>query len=144
MRNLLIFLLAFLGIGAIFGGFVLMISPTGKLFGMPLSMLNKSPFQSFLLPGVILFLVLGIVPTALAVILVKKPASKLADRLNVYPDMYWGWTYCIYIAFALIVWIQSEMTFLQAVHWSHSLYIFLALSTLFVALLPKVRMMYKK
>ena len=38
-RNILLFLLAVLGVGAIFGGGLLIISPSGKLFRMPLSML---------------------------------------------------------------------------------------------------------
>ncbi len=142
-RNVLIFLLAFLGLGAIFGGAVLIISPSGRLFGMPLSMLTNSPFNNFLLPGIILITVLGIVPAGLTVVLVKKPTNKFAELFNFYKDMYWGWTYSIYTAFALIIWIQSEMTFLHAVHWSHSLYMFLAVLILFVALLPRVRNQYK-
>ena len=126
-----------------FGGEVLIISPSGKLFGMPLSMLQNSPFANFLLPGIILFTLLGVVPTALTIVLVKKPVNKFAELFNVYKDMYWGWTYSIYIAFALIIWIQSEMTFLRAVHWSHSLYVFLAMMILWVALLPQVRNRYK-
>ena len=35
-RNILIGLLAFLGVGAIFGGGTLIISPSGELPGMPL------------------------------------------------------------------------------------------------------------
>ncbi len=142
-RNLLIFLLAFLGLGAIFGGTVLIISPSGRLFGMPLSMLKNSPFNNFLLPGIILITILGIFPAVLSVVLVKKPANKLAELFNFYKDMYWGWTYSIYAAFALIIWIQSEMTFLHAVHWLHSVYMFLAIAILFVALLPQVRNHYK-
>jgi len=143
-RNILFILLAFLGLGAIFGGAVFMISPTGKLFGMPLSMLDNSPFTNFLIPGIILFIVLGLVPIGLILALVKKPEYRFAEFFNFYKDMYWGWTYVIYIAFALIIWIQIEMTVLRAVHWAHSLYMFLAIAILFVALLPKVRTLYKK
>ena len=71
--------------------------------------------------------------------LIKKPTSRFAEFFNLYKDMYWGWTYCIYIAFALISWIQIEMTFLLAVHWSHSFYMFLAVFIIFVALSPQVR-----
>ena len=142
-RNILLILLAFLGLGAIFGGGVLIISPSGELFGMPLSMLANSPFNNFLVPGIILFTVLGIAPIGLTLALIKKPAYKFAELFNFYTDMFWAWTYCIYIAFALIIWIQIEMTFLRAVHWSHSLYIFLAVAILFVALLPQVRNQYK-
>ena len=143
-RNILLTLLAFLGLGAIFGGGVLIISPTGKLFGMPLSLLDNSPFTNFLVPGIILFTVLGIVPIGVTIALIKKPAYKFAELFNFYKDMHWSWTYCIYIAFALIIWIQIEMTFLRAVHWSHTLYMFLAEAIIFGAVLPQVRVLYKK
>ena len=143
-RNILILLLVILGSGALFGGCVLIISPSGELFGMPLSMLKNSPFSNFLIPGIILFSILGLAPAVLVFALIKRPKYKLAELLNFYTDMYWAWTYSIYIAFALIIWIQLEMTFLSAVHWSHTLYMFLAIALIFVALLPKVRDQYKK
>lgn len=143
-RNILLFLLAFLGLGALFGGGVLIISPDGQLFGMPLSMLRNSPFGSFLIPGIILFLVLGLVPILLVFALVKKPANKRAEQLNVFNDMHWSWAYSIYVAFALIIWIQMEMFYVQSVHWSHIVYMFLAVAIIFMALLPSVRGLYKK
>lgn len=144
MRTILLVLLILLGLGAIFGGGMLIISPSGELMGMPLSMLDHSPFGNFLLPGIILFTVLGVAPVAVAIALVKKPASRLASQLNCYKDMYWGWTFCIYIAFALIAWIQVQMMFLQAVHWLHTGYMFLSTAILFVALWPQVRNTYRE
>ncbi len=144
MRTLLLILLVFLGLGALFGGGMLILSPSGELMGMPLSMLDHSPFHSFLLPGIILFSVLGLAPVGIAIALVRRPASWLAERLNLYKDMYWGWTFCIYIAFALISWIQVQMIFLQAVHWLHTFYMFFSLAILLVALWPQVRDSYKK
>ena len=144
MKKVLIFLLAFLGVGAAFGGSVLIISPSGKLFGMPLSMLENSPFSSFLIPGIILFLVLGLVPMLLVFALLKKPDYKWAEQLNFFNDMHWSWSFSIYVAIALITWIQIEMFYLQSVHWSHTFYMFLAVAILFIALLPQVRSLYKK
>ncbi|MEO8771127.1 MAG: hypothetical protein ABI402_13605 [Ferruginibacter sp.] len=137
-------LLVLLGAGAIAGGAVLIISPSGKLMGMPLSMLNHSPFNSFLAPGIILFTILGIAPFLLVVALLKKTASKLAERLNFFKDMHWSWSYTIYTAFALIAWIQIEMMFLNAVSWLHTFYMFFAITILFVSLLPSIRNNYKK
>ncbi|MEO6316320.1 MAG: hypothetical protein ABIU63_07815 [Chitinophagaceae bacterium] len=141
---LLIALLAFLGLGAIGGGAVLIISPSGKLIGMPLSMLTPSPFSSFLIPGIILFLILGIVPFLLIIALLRKPASKLADRFNCFFDMHWSWTYAIYMGFMLIFWIQIEMIMLSAVSWLHTFYMMLAVVIIFVALLPQIKRLYKK
>ena len=143
-RTVLLSLLAFLGLGAVGGGGVFIISPSGTLFGMPLSMLAQSPFTNFLIPGIILFIVLGLVPCGLVIALLKKPVSPLAERFNFFPDMHWAWTGSIYVAFALIIWIQVEMVFLQAVNWLHTFYMFLAVAILFVALLPTVRSGYEK
>jgi hypothetical protein len=142
-RNILLFLLAFLGLGAIGGGGVFIISPSGKLMGMPLSMLKNSPFNNFLLPGIILFSVLGFVPILLIIALLKKPESKLAERINFFKDMHWSWSFSIYIAFILIFWIQIQMVFLSAVHWLHTFYMFFAVVIIFVGLLPQVRNLYK-
>ena len=143
-RNLLITLLVFLGLGAIGGGAVFIISPSGKLMGMPLSILNPSPFYNFLIPGIILFLMLGVLPILLSIALIKKPQSKLAEHFNFCHDMHWSWTFSIYIAFTLIFWIQIEMVLLNAVSWLHTIYILLAVLIIFVALLPQARNFYKK
>lgn len=143
-KNIYFVLLTLLGAGAVFGGGILIISPSGRLMGMPLSMLDHSPFHNFLIPGVILFLVLGLFPIALTFALVKRPDCKFAGRFNFFDDMYWAWTYSIYAAFVLIIWIQAEMSYLQSVHWSHTLYMLWAIAIIFVALLPGVRNQYKK
>ncbi len=143
-RNFLLFLLAFLGIGAIVGGGAFIISPSGKLTGMPLSMLNESPFNNYLVPGIILFFVIGLPPIMLTFALLKKPESKLAERFNFFRDMHWSWTYCVYIGFVLIFWIQIQIVFLSWVYWLHTFYMFFAVVIIFVALLPQVRNLYKK
>lgn len=143
-RNILLFLLGFLGLGAMGGGAVLVISPEGKLIGLPLSMLDSSPFNNYLLPGIILFLVLGIAPALLIPALLKKRESKFAERFNFFKDMHWAWTYTIYIAFALIIWLQIQMEMIQAVSWLHTFYTFLAILIIFVSLLPQVRNFYRK
>lgn len=143
-RNILIFLLGFLAVGAAGGGIVLILSPSGDMIKMPVSIIAGSPFTSFLIPGIILFLVLGIAPVILIYALVKKPEWRFAGVLNFFPDMHWAWSYCIYIAFGLIIWIQVEMIFLQSVQWLHTFYMFYAIAILFTALLPAVRTAYRK
>lgn len=143
-RNILLFLLLFLGLGALFGGGVLIILPSGKLIGMPLSLLNKSPFSDFLFPGIILFGVLGVFPVLLVFALINKPSNPFLESVNFFSDMHWSWSFSIYTAFALIIWIQVEMMFLNAVSWLHTFYMFLAIAIIFVSLLPQVRTIYRK
>lgn len=145
IRNILISLLLLLGLGAIAGGGLLIISPSGKLLGgLPLSILDHSPFNDFLIPGIILFLVLGLSPCLLAWALIKKPVNRFAEYFNIFKDMYWGWSYSIYIAFALIIWIQVETIFMQSVGWLQSFYKLYAIPIIIVALLPQIRTFYKK
>jgi hypothetical protein len=143
--NIHLYLLAFLGISAIGGGGALIISPSGRLLGgLPLSILKNSPFDDFLFPGIILFLVIGVFPCLAVVSLMKNPNFNWAESLNFFKDMHWAWSFSIYIAFALIIWIQAEMYFMQAVVWLHCFYMLEALLIIFVALLPEVRDFYKK
>jgi hypothetical protein len=142
-RNILIGLLGFLGVGALFGGGALIISPSGELLGMPLSMIKDSPFPNFLIPAIFLFVFLGLAPCLLIFALVKKPESKIAQRINLFKDMHWSWSFSVYIGLILIVWLQLEMMFIHSVHWSHTFYMFLAVAILIVAILPQVRNLYK-
>jgi hypothetical protein len=145
LRNIYLSLLAFLGLSAIGGGGTLIISPSGKLLGgLPLSILERSPFNDFLVPGIILFVVLGIIPSLLVLALLKKPNSVFADRFNLFKDMHWAWTFSIYVAFALIIWIQVETIFIQGVGWLQTFYMLYAIPLILVALLPQVRNLYKK
>lgn len=144
-RNIHLILLTFLGLSAIGGGGALIISPSGELLGgLPLSILGNSPFTNFLIPGIILFLVLGIFPIFIIWALIKKPVVPLADCFNLFKDMHWAWTFSIYIAFALIIWIQVENYFIQGVGWLQMFYMLYAIPMLIMALLPQIRNNYKK
>jgi len=144
-RNILIALLLFLGLSALGGGALLMISPTGKLIGgLPLSILDHSPFASFLIPGIILFCILGLVPCMISFALIRKPANRFAEYFNFFKDMYWAWSFSIYIAVTLIIWIQVETIFVRGVGWLQTFYMLYSIPIIFIALLPQIRAVYKK
>ena len=144
-RNLLVSLLFFLGTGALGGGTLLMVSPSGKWIGhLPLSILESSPFANFLIPGILLFTFIGLTPCLTSIALIKKPESPLAERLNVFSDMHWSWSFSIYVAFTLTIWMQVEAIILQNVGWLQTFYMLYSIPILLVALLPSVRTIYKK
>jgi hypothetical protein len=62
----------FLSLGALFGGAVFILAPDGHLIGMPTSVLIGTPFQSFLIPGILLFTFVGIVPLVAALITARR------------------------------------------------------------------------
>ena len=144
-KNIHICLLSFLGFSAFGGGGLLIISPSGKLLGgLPLSILENSPFNNFLMPGIILFIVLGIFPLFIVFALLKKLNFQFAERFNLFSDMHWAWTFSIYIAFALIIWIQVETIFIQGVGWLQTFYMLYSIPMIIVALLPQIKNIYKK
>lgn len=75
------------------------LAPDGSLLGLPLGVLDASPFRSFLWPGVLLFTVIGVVPIIVAVLtLQRSPIAPLA---------------AVFVGCALLVWIAVEMVMLS-------------------------------
>lgn len=72
-----------------------MIDPTGELLQMPLSMLEGSPFDNFLIPGIILLMILGVFPIVVFYGLWK--------RAN------WAWKGALTVSVALIIWIGVQI-----------------------------------
>ena len=54
------------GLSGLSGGIGLTLDPTGQSLGLPLTWLHGSPFSDYCVPGMILFLVLGMVPAIVA------------------------------------------------------------------------------
>lgn len=53
------FLLGFIGITSVIGGLLLVYNPHGGIFNLQLPMLKNTPFNSFVIPGIILGVVVG-------------------------------------------------------------------------------------
>ena len=140
--NVLLFLLLFLSLGALFGGVVLVLDPSGEFLQMPKIILKNSPFNNFLIPGLILFTVLGVLPALVFYSLLKRPQWTWVNVLNVYSDMYWAWTFTLYVGFALIIWISIQTLIINSVHFVHTGYVLLGISIVCVALLPSVKQHY--
>jgi hypothetical protein len=113
-------LLLFLSVGAIYGGISLIISPDGSMLKMDSGWLNLIPFSSFLIPGIILFVFLGIIPLFSLTGLFYRKKIPAVNFLNIYPGKNWGWTFSLYSGIICITWIiiQQMLTdffFLQPI-----------------------------
>lgn len=60
LRFLAIFLLLFNGVGAVIGGWILMIDPSGVQMQLPADYLKHIPFNDYFIPGLILFVANGL------------------------------------------------------------------------------------
>ncbi len=142
-KNLLIFLLGFLSLGAFYGGIVLIISPDGSIFGMPLELLNNSPFKNYFIPGIILLVTFGILPVYVIYGLLKKPDNKFFNRLNLLYDYHFAWTFAVYTGIAQIIWINIQTLMLNSLGIIHTIYAGFGILIVCIALLPQTRKHYK-
>jgi len=101
-RFISMFLLAFNGIGALYGGYSLITDPTGGSLQMPVSVLKTGPFNDFLIPGIILFTVLGLGCMAALVMMLFR------TRLYTQAVLLCG--------IATIIWIATQIFMLQGVY----------------------------
>jgi hypothetical protein len=104
----LIVVQVFLALGALAGGAALVASPRGGIIKLPLSDLQGSPFNDFLIPGLILFVVLGVGPLVVALTLLRRPRSAALAAANPFRGCYWGWTASGVIGVGLVIWIAVE------------------------------------
>jgi len=68
VRVLSISLLVLIGGAAIFGGGSLLLNPSGSRVGLPLSLLDGSPFTNYFIPGLVLLLSIGLPSLIIAIL----------------------------------------------------------------------------
>ncbi len=106
------------GIGAIGGGMMAILNPQGP-GGMPTDLLNNSPFHDFLIPGIILFTVIGLGNVFSALSL------HLKSRYQGYISSIFSW--------ALVIWIVVQCIMLQTVVFLHVLFFIIGLVGVFLS-----------
>jgi hypothetical protein len=143
-KAVLVSLLGFLSIGALFGGIVFILKPDGSVYGIPTDILQGSPFKDFLIPGIILLVTFGLIPVYIIYALIRKPENRYLQKLNLLYDHHFAWTFTIYIGLALIIWINIQTLIINAVDLLHTIYSSLGILIVCVALLPKTRAGFKK
>ncbi len=72
LRTTAIVLLLFNGFTAIWGGGGLIYDPRGDFMQMPLDLLTCSPFTNYLIPGIILFTMNGLLSVIIAILAIKR------------------------------------------------------------------------
>ena len=127
---LLLILVLFQGLSGIAGGIGLMLDPTGASMNIPLRWLEGSPFQTYMIPGIVLFTVLGLFPLACFIGLLKR--SRMA------------WFGASLLAVALIIWIFVEILIIgyQTQPPLQVIYGAVGALMLLLVLLPSVKQFY--
>ena len=97
----------FVGIGAMMGGLAAITNPWQPL-GVPIKILKNSPFSSFLIPGIILFTVIGLGNVISAYMFHFK------SKIQGYVSSIFSW--------ALVIWIIVQCIMLNTVAFLHILF----------------------
>jgi hypothetical protein len=105
--RLLFALHTFVGLGALGGGIMAILNPKGP-GGMPIDALKNSPFSDFLIPGIILFTVIGLGNVFSAAMFLLK------SRFQGYISSVFSW--------ALVIWIIVQCIMLNAVVYLHVIF----------------------
>lgn len=108
IRGIALILLAFLGVSSVAGALPLILDPSGGLLHMPLSLLEHSPFRSFLIPGWILLLANGLFSFVAMWIVMRRYAGSAA--------------WIVAQGVVLFGWISVEVILIRTVIWAHYLY----------------------
>lgn len=93
--RILIAALAVQGLSGMAGGLGLIFDPTGASLAIPIEWLRGSPFDDYLIPGVVLFTALGVAPLVAAHGLLRRRS--------------WAWVASLAIGLALLVWLGVEI-----------------------------------
>lgn len=127
LYRLLFILHAFVGLGAMGGGMMAILNPQGP-GGMPTDALKNSPFSNYLIPGIILFTVIGLGNIISAVTI------RLKLRYHGYVSSVFGW--------ALVIWIIVQCIMLNSIVHLHVIFFIIGLveAVLAMIILFKQRM----
>jgi hypothetical protein len=132
---MLYFLVCLTGVSALYGGFNLLIDPSGKRMQLSLSLLKNSYFQDYLIPGFILFILIGGFSIFTLTGLVGKFQWKLPNYLNIYKEQEWGWGFSLYLGIIVTIWIEVQ---LMVIGYQLFMQIFIAISGILLIVIPLI------
>ena len=93
--TILMILLVTLGLGGISGGIAMISDPSGDLLGLPLVLLESVSIRNYLMPGLFLLVVMGILP--------------LVAAIGLWRGQQRAWIVTIGLSLVLILWIGTQI-----------------------------------
>ena len=141
--TLLILIQVFLGLNGLLGGGAFLLAPDGHLLQMPFSHLKNTPFSDFLIPGLLLFLFLGVYPIAVAYSLWRNPTWHWPDFLNPFKQTHWCWAGSLAAGVIAMIWIIVQIQWIS-IGFLHIFIFSWGILILLVTMLPMVRKYYRR
>ena len=136
---ILLTLILVIGIGAVISGTMLFLSPNGNLMKMPVDVLEDSPFSDYLVPGIILFFFVGLLPLITAYGLIKTPEWKWANTVNPSKNTHWAWAASWASGIVMLIWIGVETIMLGYISFLQPVIAAWGLTVIVLTLIPSVK-----
>ncbi|MBW4439019.1 MAG: hypothetical protein KME04_17915 [Pleurocapsa minor GSE-CHR-MK-17-07R] len=135
--------LLFLGVNGIIGGYLMLRDPNGAPMGMPVSDLAQTPFQDFVIPGLILIIVWGGGSLLALLGLWLRPQWSLLNITSRWTHEHWAWALSLVLGLALLVWLTVQVLTLPNVAPIQFILYVLAILLVLLPLLPGMRRYYR-
>ena len=139
---LLIVLIFLQAISAVPAALSLISDPSGKGIGLPVDILESAPFKNFLIPGLYLFVFLGLLPLITLYGLLTRKKLNWAQKINWDKKFHWSCTFSFYIGLLLILWINMQLYFGIAYNNLHFSYTILGVLIIILSQSPNTKRDY--
>ena len=119
MKSLLFILVSFIAVTSTLSGLLMISHPDGGILNLPLGLLDGTPFKNFLIPGILMTTIVGLV-------------NLLAVFFNMqrHPNRYnWAMAGGIMIS----GWIIAQMILTREIHWLHFIYLSIGLLIILIS-----------
>lgn len=140
---ILIFWLVFLAFGGLYGGIAMLLDPSGGLLQMT-EVLLLLPVSNYVLPGLFLLFIMGLLPLFLIYGLLARPNWVWLESFFRQKEYHWAWIGTVILGVVLAIWLIIEgviIGFKWAIQYVTAVN---GLFILFFVFFPSVRKFYKK
>jgi hypothetical protein len=140
---ILVFWLVFLSFGGLYGGIAMLLDPSGGSLQMT-EVLSLLPVSNYVLPGLFLLFIMGVLPLFLIYSLLARPNWSWLDSTFRQIKYYWAWTGTVILGVILAIWLIVEGVMIG---FKWPIQYVTAVNGLFILIFvffPSVRKFYKK
>lgn len=112
---IIVSLLGLLALSGVSGGYAMILDTSGELLGLPAALIDKIPLlNNYLMPGLFILLVFGLVPMVVIYGLIGFNRNKQRHLLK--SNYHWSWWSARMVSLILMIWIVVQVIIIGFQH----------------------------